>query len=120
MLFAKPRDEARFDRQLGCSEGESFLSNLAAYAVNLENDPARLHSRRPEFRRALARSHANLGRFLRDRHVRENPNPNSPGTLHRTRQRAACRFNLPGREPVRLLRLEAEGAEVQVGATLGP
>src|SRR6185312_14627350 len=114
--LAKPRHEARLDRKLRRRKGKRFFSDLAAHAVDLEQDPARLHPAGPVFRRALARAHAHFGRLLRHRHIREHADPHAPGALHAARQGPAGRFDLARGEALRLLGLEAEGAEIQIGA----
>src|SRR6185295_68396 len=76
--FAKARDHLGLDRQLLGSAFERDLGDMARNAVQLEQDAARLHPRDPEFRRALARAHADLGGLRRHRHVREYADPQPP------------------------------------------
>src|SRR6185295_10743486 len=54
-----------------------------------------------------------------DRHVREHADPEAAGALDVTRDRAARRLDLARGDPLRLHRLEAEGAEVELRPTLG-
>src|SRR5829696_943775 len=112
-------DEARLDRQLGGGQLERLAGHLDRHAVELEQHAARLDAGRPEFRRALARAHADLGRLLRDRHVGEHANPDAAGTLHVTRDGAAGGLDLARGQAVGLHRLQAIGAEVEVETALG-
>src|SRR6478672_4522680 len=107
------------DRKLLGRALESGLGKVTRDAVELEQDPARLHSSDPELRRALARAHADFGRLGADRNVREHADPQAPGALDVTRDRAAGRLDLASGDPLRLHGLEAEGAEIELGPTLG-
>src|SRR5258708_38359657 len=111
--------EARGDRQLGRGERERLGGQAARHAVDLEHDAPRLDPADPEFRRALARAHAHLGGLGRDRHVREHAHPDAAEALDVTRHGAARGLDLARREPARLDRLEAVGAEIQGVAALG-
>src|SRR4029079_14973961 len=82
-------------------------------------DPARLDASDPEFGRALARARADFGGLRAHRNVREHADPQAPRALDVTRDRAASRLDLARGDPLRLHRLEAEGAEVELGAALG-
>src|SRR5205085_7145485 len=62
---------------------------------------------------------ADLGRLRRHRNVREHADPQAPGALDVTRDRAARRLDLARGDPLRLHRLQAEGAEVELGPALG-
>src|SRR5436189_1320548 len=117
--FAQSGDHFGLDRQLLRRALESDLGDVAGNAVELEQDPAGLHPGDPEFGRALARAHADLGGLRRDRHVREDPDPQAPLALDVTRDRAAGRLDLARGDPLRLQRLQAVGAEVQLRAALG-
>src|ERR1700684_4604794 len=68
-----PGDEFGFDRQLGGTQSQRLLGEFGGNTVDLEHDPPRCDARHPEFRRALARTHAHFGRLGRHRHIRENP-----------------------------------------------
>src|SRR5439155_19261388 len=89
---------------------------LDRYAVDLEQDAARFHPRRPELRSALARTHAHFERLLRDRQVGIDPDPDPPGALHVARERAPRRLDLAGGDALGLKRLEPEFAERQLDA----
>src|SRR3546814_21059840 len=62
---AEPRHHLGLDRQLHRCTLERFRRERAGNAVQLEQDAAGLDARRPEFRRALALAHADLGRLAR-------------------------------------------------------
>src|ERR1700730_11136729 len=76
-LFRNARDEARLDRQLGGGERQRFFRGLDRDAVDLENHAAGLDPCHPQFRRTLARAHADFGGLLRHRHVGEHANPDA-------------------------------------------
>ena len=71
------------------------------HTVNLKHDAARLDAARPIFRRTLTFTHANLGRFLGDRHIRENANPYATGTFHVPRDNPTRSLNLTRRNALR-------------------
>src|SRR5580704_9308618 len=112
-LLDDPLDEARLDRQLGGGQEECFPGKLDRDAVELEHDAAGRDPAGPEFRGALTFAHANLGRLLRDRDIRKNPDPNAAGTAHMTCQGAARGLDLARGNPLGFERLEAELAEIQ-------
>src|SRR4051794_39785462 len=103
---------------LGCAL-ERRLGERAGDAVEFEQDAAGLDAGDPEFRAALARAHADFGRLRAHRNVREHADPQAPGALDVTRDRAAGRLDLARGNPLRLHGLEAEGPEVELGPTLG-
>src|SRR5687767_11807187 len=107
------RDDAGSDRQLRRAEAERLARRLLVDAVDLEHDAAGVHARRPQLRRALALAHAHFGRLLRHWDVREDADPDAPGTLHLARDGAPRRLDLPRGHPLRLQRLQAERAEIQ-------
>src|SRR6476620_10303567 len=117
--LAETGHDLGLDRQLLGRALERRLGEAAGNAVELEQNPARLDSGDPEFGRALARAHADFGRLRANGHVREHANPKTPGALDVTRDRAAGRFDLARGDPLRLHRLQTEGAEVQFGSALG-
>src|SRR5690606_9772051 len=107
-------DEPGAHRQLGGSEPQRLARGLLVDAVDLEHDPARLHPAGPVFRRALALAHTDLGRLGRHRHVREYPDPHPAGPLHVAGDRPAGRFDLARGHALRIDRLQAETAEIEV------
>src|SRR5690242_1951938 len=117
--LAEAGHDLGLDRKLFGRTFERRLGERAGDAVELEQDPARLHPGDPEFGAALARAHADFGRLRADRNVREHADPKTAGTLDVTRDRAACRLDLASRDPLGLHGLEAEGAEVELSPALG-
>src|SRR3954471_10159440 len=117
--FAKAGDDLGLDRQFLRGPLEGGLGDRSGNAVELEQDPARLDPADPEFRRALARAHTDLGRLRGNRHVREDPDPEPALTLDVAGDRAPRRLDLARGDPLRLHRLEAIGAEIQACAALG-
>src|SRR5687767_1777856 len=117
--LAEAGDDLGLDRKLFRGALERGLGERAGNAVELEQDPARLDPRDPEFGRALARAHADFGRLRAHRNVRENADPQTPGTADVARDRAARRLDLARGDPLRLHRFQAEGAEVELGPALG-
>src|SRR5688572_12144835 len=112
-------DEARADRQLRRAEAQRLAGHVLRHAVDLEHDAAWLDARRPVFGRALAGTHAHLGRLGRDRHIREDADPHPPGALHGARDGAAGGLDLARVDALRLEGLESELAEVEIRAALG-
>ena len=86
---------------LAAASVSASLAICGVDAVDLEHDAAGLDAGDPQFRRALAGAHADFGRLLRHRHVRENPDPDAAGALHVTRQRTTGSFDLPRGDPLR-------------------
>src|SRR5438270_10209614 len=117
--LAEASHDLGLDRKLLSGALERRLGERAGNTVELEQDSARLHSRDPEFGAALARTHADFGGLGAHRHVGEHADPQAAGALDVTRDRAARRLDLARGDPLRLHRLEAEGAEVELGPTLG-
>src|SRR5437868_1905226 len=117
--LAQARDDLGLDRQLFRRALERCLGERAGHAIQFEQDAAGLHPSDPEFGRALARAHADLGRFRAHRHVREHADPEAPRALDVARDRAARRLNLTRGDALRLHRLQTEGAEVELGPALG-
>src|SRR5215211_5618507 len=117
-LLGDALDEARLDRQLRGAEAQRLAGDVLGDAVDLEHDAAGRDARRPELGRALALAHPHLGRLLRHRHVREDPDPDPALALHLARDRAPRRLDLARGHPLRLERLEAELAEIELRAAL--
>src|SRR5690606_10527105 len=68
---------------------------------------------------ALAASHANFERLLRNGHVGEPAHPNLAAALHVAGHRATSRFELAGRHAWTTRRLQALLAEADIVAGLG-
>src|SRR5207244_4017263 len=80
-------------------------------AFHLEQHAAGLHDGDPDLGRAFTLAHAGLGGLLRERLVGEHARPDTTATLDRARERDAGGFDLAGREPRAIQRLQAEVAE---------
>src|SRR3954454_11016602 len=117
--LAQTGDDLGLDRELLGGALERDSGDRARNAVKLEQDAAGLHPGDPEFGRALARAHADLGGLRRNRNVREDPDPEAPLPLDVAGDGAAGRLDLAGGDPLGLQGLQAIGAEVQRGAALG-
>src|SRR5262249_27324632 len=89
--------------------------HLDRHAVDFEHDAAGLDAAHPQLGRALALAHAHLDRLLRDRHVREHADPHAPRALHVTRHGTARRLDLARGHALRLERLEAVLAALELG-----
>src|ERR1700744_3347376 len=120
-ISLQPRagDELGGDRQLRLAQTHGFLGGRQIDTIDLEQDAARLDRGHPEFRGALARAHADFGRLLGHRNVREDADPDTAGALHLTRDGAAGGFDLARVQALGLHGLQTIGAEVQLGAGLG-
>src|SRR5437016_430427 len=92
-------NEFRGNRQLVRRQSQGFLGRRFVHSRHLEHYASRLHHRNPLFRRAFALTHARFRRFLGERLVRENPDPQFPAALDEPRNRHARRFDLPVGDP---------------------
>src|SRR6476646_817517 len=117
--LAQTGNDLGLDRQLLGRALERRLGEMAGNAVELEQNPARLHPGDPEFGASLPGAHPDFSGLRANRHVREDADPQAPGALDVTRDRAAGRFDLACSDPLRLHGLQAEGAEVELGPALG-
>src|SRR3954469_5065847 len=117
-LLANALHEARLDRELRRAEAQRLPGDVLRDAVELEHDAPRRDPGGPELRRSLALAHANLGRLLRHRDVREHPDPDSTLALHLARDRAASCLDLARGDAFRLERLQPELAEIEFRAAL--
>src|SRR5437762_2477956 len=111
------RHEGRLQRQLGRGQQERFASQLFRNAIDFVEHLAGLDFSDIVLGVALAIAHADFGRLLRDRLVREDANPDAAATLHVTRDCTACRLDLARRQTAALGRLQSEVAERHLGAT---
>src|SRR3546814_13344566 len=84
--------------------------------VEFKQDAAGLHPRNPEFRRTLARAHADLGRLRRDGHIGEDADPQAALPLDVTGDRTARGLDLPGGEDRKSV---VSGKSVSVRVDLG-
>src|SRR5580765_5367411 len=113
-----PAHEARPHRQLGSAELHGFLREGPRDAFELEHDSAGLDHGDPLLGGALALAHSGLCRLLRDRFVREHPDPHLAAALDAARDRHARRLDLAARDPRRLERQEPELAEGHLAAAV--
>jgi len=67
----------------------------------------------PVFRGAFSFSHSGLRRFLGNRFIREDANPDPAGPLDESGHRNSRRFNLAGSQPSTFCRLESEVTKVE-------
>src|SRR4249919_882430 len=117
--LAEASHDLGLDRQLLRRTLERRLGEVSGDTVELEQDPARLDAGDPEFGRALARAHADFCRLGAHWNVRKHADPKAPSALDVTRDCAASRLDLARGDPLRLHRLQTEGAEVELGSALG-
>src|SRR5438270_7969867 len=117
--LAEASNDLGLDRQLFGGARKSLLRDRPRHTIELEQDPPGLHPSHPEFGRALARAHPHLGGLRAHRNVGEYADPKTTGALHVTRDRAARRLDLTRGDPLRLHRLQAKGAEIELGPALG-
>src|SRR6185503_7878673 len=111
------RQELRPHRDLCGSKSHRLLGRLARHPLEFEQHATGLHYGHPTFRRALALSHARLGRLLRDWLVREDADPDLAAAFDVARQRHARGLDLPVGDPTRFRRLQSVGAERNLGPT---
>src|SRR5208337_4114905 len=74
---------------------------------------ASANASRAIFGGTLTTAHTNFGRLLRNRHIREDTDPNPTGAAYMASNRAARRLDLTRRDPARVCSLEPVGAEIQ-------
>src|SRR5438046_377129 len=109
-------NECRLNRQLGGRERERLPGQRLVDAVHFVEHFARLDFGDVVLRIALAVAHAHFRRFLRDRLVRENANPDAAAALDMTRHRAPRSLDLPRRQPAAADGFEAVFAEAHLVA----
>src|SRR5207302_1991418 len=80
--LAQTGDDLGLDRQLLGGARKSLLRDRSRHTVELEQDPPGLHPSDPEFGRALARAHPDLGGLRAHRNGRENADPKATGAPH--------------------------------------
>src|SRR4051794_2115241 len=104
-------DERGAQRQLGGSQLERLARQFLGHAHDFVQHLARLDLGDVVLGVALAVAHADLGRLLADRLVREHADPDAAATLDVTGDRATRGFDLAGRQAATVGALEAEIAE---------
>src|SRR3990172_8537082 len=81
------RYETHFYLQLGGSQRESLLRHFTRHAIKFKHDFARFDAADIKFRRTLSAAHPHLERFLGDRHIRKNTDPEASLALDATADR---------------------------------
>src|SRR3984885_583949 len=103
-------------RQLARGQPKSFLRGRFRNAFHFKQDLARPDHRHPLVGRAFALAHTSLRRFLRNRLVRKQADPNLAATLDEARHRDTSRLNLPVRDPAATHGFQPEFAKSEAGA----
>src|SRR5258705_13742989 len=83
------------DREFGRGEAHRLARVTLVDPLHLEQNPPRPDDAHPLFGRALALAHAGFLRLLRNRLVREHPDPDLSAALDEPGHRDAGRFDLP-------------------------
>src|ERR1700727_1919896 len=112
--ISNPGDKLRPDRQLGGTKRQGLARQRLRNTVDLKHDPAWMHTRDPEFRATFTRTHTHLGWLGGDRKVPENPDPQSAGTLHRTRDGTTGSLDLARGGSLRFKLLQAKSTNIQL------
>src|SRR5699024_1411280 len=86
--------------------------------TQLEDDPAGLHVRDPPLGGALTRPHTSFLRFLRQRTIRKNVDPDLAATLHVPGHRDTSRLDLSVRHVGLLERLDPVVTKADLGGPL--
>src|SRR6188474_2448346 len=113
------RHEGGAQRQLGRSQLERFAGQLFGHTVEFVEHLAGLDFSDVVLRIALAVAHADFGRLLRDRLVREDADEDPAATLDVTRDRTTCGLDLARGQATTLRGLQAEITERHVRTTGG-
>src|SRR4051812_753734 len=100
-------------------ETHSFSGIRAAYAFHLKQDLARTNDRDPMVRSSLTFTHTGFSRLLRDRLVREQPQPYFSATLDETRHGDTAGFDLTVSDVTALHHFQSEVAERQLRSAPG-
>src|SRR5262245_23990707 len=111
--------ELHVDRELVAGEAHGLNSLCLRNAGHLEQDPAGLDDRDPMVWRALAGAHADLGRLLGHRLVREDADPDLAAALDVAGHGATSSLYLASGDHGRLFGHQRVVAECDRGAALG-
>src|ERR1700691_421783 len=106
-------------RQLARGQPKSFLRGRFRNAFHLKKDLARPDDGHPLLGRAFTFSHTSLSRFLGNRLVGKQTDPNLAAALDEARHGDARRFNLPVGDPAATHRLQPKIAKSETGAAPG-
>src|ERR1700712_193487 len=112
-------DEGAAQRQLGSRKRERFAGQLLGHTVDLVEHLAGLDFSDVVLRIALAVTHPDFGRLLRNRLFPEDAGEKAATALDVARDRTTGSFDLAGRDAATLGGLQAEFAERDGGATSG-
>src|SRR5215470_1930884 len=110
--------ELGLDADLLGGQAKAFARRRLVHALHLVHHAPGFDHGDPELRVALALAHPRLGRLLRHRLVRKDPDEDLAAALHAAGERDARRLDLAVGDPAGLERLEAEVAEGQRRAAL--
>ena len=113
LLRSGPHHKLGPQRQLVRRQAHGLGRKLRRHAFHLEQNLARPHHRHPVVQRALARAHADFGRLLGDRLVREQPQPDLAAALDETRHGDTAGLDLPVGDVTALHHLQTVLAERQ-------
>src|SRR5260370_35353984 len=91
--------EFRGNGQLVRRQSQRFLGRRFVHAGHLKHDTSRLYHRYPLLRRAFALAHTRFRRFLGERLVRENPDPQFSAALDEPPNRYPRSRDLPFGDP---------------------
>src|SRR6185437_13917628 len=104
-------DALRRNRKLVSRRPHGFASHIRPHAFHFEQDFARPDDRHPFFGSALSLTHTGFSGLLRDRLVREEPDPDLSATLDEAGHRNTRGFDLPRGDPAAFHRLQPVFAE---------
>src|SRR6266478_6335135 len=99
-------------------QAHGFFGNFFTYATNLEDNTPRFDNCYIMINGTLTTPLACLGRFGRDRLIREDADPHFTTTLHKAGERNTRRFDLTSLQPARLQSLQPKITEGECAATL--
>src|SRR4030042_1785293 len=117
--MAPPHDELCMKGQFMGGEKECLLGAFFGNPFHLIKNTAWTDNGDPIFRSAFPFSHPGFCRFLGNRFVREDANPDPAGPLDESGHGNSSGFNLTGSQPTAFCRLESEVTKVEGIATGG-
>jgi hypothetical protein len=111
--MAPPHDELGMKRQFMRGEKESLPGPFFGDPFHLVKNATWTDDGYPIFRSALSLPHPGFRRFLGNRFVRKNANPDPAGSLDESGHGNSGGFNLTGSQPTAFDRLQSEVAKVE-------
>src|SRR5512136_1446625 len=111
--MAPSHDELCMERQLMRGQEECLPGPFFGNPFHFVQNSTRPDDGHPVFRGAFSFSHPGLRRFLGNRFIREDANPNPAGPLDESGHRNSRCFNLAGSQPSTFYRLESEVTKVE-------